>query len=182
MRIILSLVLFSLSSWGNTFQSSQLSPNFKFDYNDVNWEMVPPRIEKGEAQQVDKTMAQQTLVTIQRKTADEKYRARFHVVTDSLEKFKDPKIPQIVQYQKHSVEFLKSQRFQMLSVEPVTLPKVKETAVEIIANQRDFGLKFKQVIFIHEGKAYLLTATTRTEKFDTYKNEISAMFDSFQFF
>jgi hypothetical protein len=87
----------------------------------------------------------------------------------------------VVQYQKYTVDFLKSQRFQILSVEPVQLPKVNETAVEILANQRDFGLKFKQVIFVYEGKAYILTATTRTEKFDDYKNDIKKFFDTFEF-
>ncbi|NBY21271.1 hypothetical protein EBQ74_13790 [bacterium] len=58
---------------------------------------------------------------------------------------------------------------------------MKENAFEVTANQRDFGLKFKQVAFVHEGKAYILTATARTEKFDSYKNDIKTIFDSFQF-
>jgi hypothetical protein len=182
MRSLFALFLFSFCAFGTTYQSSQFFPNFKFDYSEGNWEVVPPRVEKSDAQAIDKSMAQQTLVTVQRKQPDEKYHARFHVVTDSLEKFKDSKVPQIIQYQKHTVDFLKSQRFQILSVEPTTLPQVKETAVEIIANQRDFGLKFKQVVFIHQGKAYILTATTRTEKFDSYKSELTVIFNTFQFF
>lgn len=181
MRAFLCFFLFSLVARGADFQSHELSPNFKFDYNDSSWQIMPQRVENTSAQQIDKSMAQQTLVTLQRKQPDEKYHARFHVVTDSLEKFTDTKTPQLVQYQKHTVDFLKSQRFQILSVEPVTLPKVKETAVEIIANQRDFGLKFRQVLFIHGGKAYILTATTRTEKFDDYKPELKTIFDSFEF-
>ncbi|MBM4303870.1 MAG: hypothetical protein FJ112_06040 [Deltaproteobacteria bacterium] len=182
MRSFFALFIFSAVAFGATYQSSELAPNFKFDYSEESWEVIPPRLEKTDAQAIDKSMAQQTLVTVQRKQPDEKYHARFHVVTDSLEKFKDTKVPQIVQYQKHTVDFLKSQRFQILSAEPTTLPQVKETAVEIIANQRDFGLKFKQVIFIHQGKAYILTATTRTEKFDAYKPELKVIFDSFHFF
>ncbi|MFM8315060.1 MAG: PsbP-related protein [Deltaproteobacteria bacterium] len=179
MRLLFVLNLLSVALYGTSFESPVY--NFKFDYNDSLWEVVPSRTEKTDAQQIDKSMAQQTLATVQRKQPDEKYHARFHVVSDSLEKFKDSKVPQLVQYQKHTVDFLKSQRFMILSQEPVQLPLVKETAVEILANQRDFGLKFKQVIFIHEGRVYILTATTRTEKFDDYKSEIKAMFDSFQF-
>lgn len=172
-----------MSVFGAIFQSSNQAPtpNFKFEYPEANWELLPSRTEKTEAQLVDKNMAQQTLVTIQRKQSDEKYHARFHVVADSLEKFKDSKTPLIAQYQKHTVDFLKSQRFQILSVEPVQLPYIKESTVEIVANQRDFGLKFKQVIFVYEGKAYILTATTRTEKFNDYRNEIKPIFDTFQF-
>lgn len=181
MRTFIYFFLFSFMAWGANYQSQSLSPNFKFDYNDSNWEVMPQRVEKSTAQQIDQNMAQQTLVTVQRKQPDEKYHARFHVVTDNLDKFKDAKVPQLVQYQKHTVDFLKSQRFQILAVEPVTLPKIKETAVEIIANQRDFGLKFRQVIFLRGDKAYILTATTRTEKFDDYKPELKTIFDSFEF-
>jgi dihydroxyacetone kinase-like predicted kinase len=179
MRISFFLSFLTAVVFGATYQSP--NQNLKFDYDETQWEVMPERVEKNEAQQVDKKMAQQTLVAVQRKQPDEKYHARFHVVTDSLEKFKDTKIPMVVQYQKYTVDFLKSQRFQILSVEPVQLPKVNETAVEILANQRDFGLKFKQVIFVYEGKAYILTATTRTEKFDDYKNDIKKFFDTFEF-
>jgi len=182
MPIFAWIFLSSVVAFGATFQSQQQSPHFKFDYNEGNWELMPQRSEKDGAQQIDKNMAQQTLVTIQKKQPDEKYHARFHVVTDSLDKFKEPKTPPLVQYQKHTVDFLKSQRFQILSVEPITLSKVKEMAVEIIANQRDFGLKFKEVIFIKDNKAYILTATTRTEKFDEYKSDIKMIFDSFEFY
>ena len=181
MRNLVCFFLFSLTAWGATYQSQELSPNFKFDYPESTWEVMPQRVEKNSAQQIDKSMAQQTLVTLQRKLPDEKYHARFHVVTDSLDKFKDTRTSQLIQYQKHTVDFLKSQRFQILSVEPVNLPKVRDIAVEIIANQRDFGLKFRQVLFIHGDKAYILTGTTRTEKFDDYKPELKTIFDSFEF-
>lgn len=179
MRIYCLLSLMSLGLFGATFQSS--SENFKFNYNDSNWEVVALRFEKNGAEDIDKSMAQQTVATIHRIQADDKYHARFHVVTDSIAKFTDTKTPVVSQYQKYTVEFLKSQRFQIFSVEPIQLPNVKETAFEIIANQRDFGLKFKQVIFVHSGKAYILTATTRTEKYDAYKNELKVIFDSFEF-
>jgi hypothetical protein len=179
MRFLFSFVFVTSTLFGATYQAP--GQNFKLDYNESLWEVIPARVEKNDAQAIDKSMAQQTLVTLQKKVSDEKYHARFHVVTDTLEKFKDTQLPQIVQYQKHTVEFLKGQRFQILSVEPISLPNVKEMAVEIIANQRDFGLKFKQVIVLYEGKAYILTATTRTEKFDDYKSELNGMFNSFQF-
>ncbi len=183
MKLLFLLLVASQAIFGATFESIAKSkePHIKFNYPDAEWEVLPPRVEKEAAQQVDKSMAQQTLVVIQRKQADEKYHARFHVVTDSLEKFNDPKVPVIVQYQKHVVDFLKNQRCMILSNEPIQLPNVKENAFEVTANQRDFGLKFKQVAFVHEGKAYILTATARTEKFDSYKNDIKTIFDSFQF-
>lgn len=175
--------MLSTQVFGATYESSNRSstPQIKFSYPEADWEVLPNRAETEGAQQVDKTMAQQTLVVVQKKQPDDKYRARFHVVTDSLDKFKEGKVPLIVQYQKYTVDFLKSQRCLILSTEPIQLPHVKDTAVEVVANQRDFGLKFKQVIFIHDGKAYLLTATTRTQKFDDYKKEINQFFETFQF-
>lgn len=183
MRPVFFLIFFASAVFGATFETANKAPepNIKFTYPEAHWEVLPPRTEKEAAQQVDKNMAQQTLVVIQRKQADEKYHARFHVVTDSVEKFKNTKLPLIVQYQNYVVDFLKNQRCMILSNEPIQLPLVKETAIEVMANQRDFGLKFKQVAFIHEGRAFILTATARTEKFDNYKEDIKAIFDSFQF-
>jgi hypothetical protein len=78
---------------------------------------------------------------------------------------------------------MKSQRFHILSSGPKVLAKLGLPAFEIVANQRDFGLTFRQVVFLWEAagkpEAYLVTATTRTNKFDEYKKDLDGLFDSF---
>lgn len=173
------LVLVSSLSQAAHFKTQE-SP-FQFQFDDSNWELLPTRAETKAAAEVDQKMAEATLVNLQRKQADDKYRARFSVVSDSLEKFKDGKISPLVQYQKHAVDFLKSQRFQILSTENIKLGKMQLPAVEVVASQRDFGLKFKQVIFVKEDRAFLLTLATRIEKFDSTLTEVKSIFDSFDF-
>jgi hypothetical protein len=155
------------------------SGGFSLDYDEANWEVVKgPTAAK---QDVDEKMAERTLVTLQRKNADEKYRTRFSVVEDDASHYTQPGLERLVAYNQHAVDFLKSQRFRILSTAPRTLPKVGEPGVETVANQRDFGLTFRQVVFLRGKNAYLLTAATRTNRFETYGKEIQALFESFHF-
>jgi len=156
------------------------APQFSLSYDDKNWEYVPaandPKIQQKEA--VDQAMAEQTLAVLQRKNADDKYRPRISVVVDPLKKEMQGTTP-LLAYQKHAVDFMKSQRFTIQSQAPKQL-SIGENAVEITATQRDFGLTFRQIIFVKNDKAYLLTATTRTDKFPSYEKEIDSILASFK--
>jgi hypothetical protein len=175
----LFLLLITLAN-AQTFTNAER--HFSFDYDESKWEVVPEKPEeKKRGADVDQAMAQKTLVTIQRKDADDKYHARFSVVTDSITKYKGTPVEQLVEYRKHALEFLKSQRFHILTTDERKLPGVTEPAFEVTANQRDFGLTFRQVVFIHGTEAYLLTAATRTAKFDEYGKELKTVFDTFKF-
>ena len=76
---------------------------------------------------------------------------------------------------------MKSQRFRILSSELVRLPGVKTPGIEIVADQRDFGLTFRQVIFLKDGQAYLLTAAARSKSYRNYQPELDKIFNSFSF-
>ncbi len=177
MKILLALVLVA-----NAAQFTNDDRRFKFEYDEPRWEVVPEKpADKQKGDAVDRAMAQKTLVTVQRKVADDKYHARFSVVTDSLDKFKGTPEEKAKAYRAHAIDFLKSQRFHILSTEDKKLPGITEPVVEIVANQRDFGLTFKQVIFLKGNEAYMLTAATRTAKYDEYQKEVSRFFDTFTF-
>ncbi len=154
---------------------------YYFEYDDAKWQLVAPS-KTPATQDVDKAMEGNTLTTLQRTEADEKYRARISVVVDDPAKATKGK-GELADYAKHAVEFLKGQRFDVQSNEPKILPRLGTPAFEIVANQRDFGLTFRQVVFLWEtnGKkqAYLLTAATRTNKYDSYKAELDKVFNSF---
>jgi len=154
---------------------------YYFEYDEAQWELVTGA-KVPATQDVDKAMEGRTLTTLQRKEADEKYRARISVVVDDPIKATKGK-SDLAAYAKHAMEFMKSQRFDIQSSEPKILPRLGTPAFEIVANQRDFGLSFRQVVFLWEtgGKkqAYLLTAATRTNKYDAYKAELDKVFNSF---
>ena len=152
----------------------------QFEYDDTNWVVVPNGGNSRPLEAVDKTMAERTLVTVERKVADDKYKARFSVVVDPAEKFKGSEGERLLAYKQHAVDFLTGQRFHIMSTQKTTLANVKAPAVEIIANQRDFGLLFRQVAVLVGKDAYLLTAAARTKKFPDYQAEINKMFESFK--
>ncbi len=152
----------------------------QFDYNEVDWEVVPNGGNSRPLEAVDKTMAERTLVTVQRKQPDDKYRARFSVVIDPADKFVGGEAERLIAYQKHAVQFLEGQRFHVMDKRAVKLGNVTAPAFEIMANQRDFGLLFRQVAVLVGKEAYLLTAAARTAKFPLYKVKIGKMFDSFK--
>lgn len=161
------------------FAAQYIDPirNIRFDYDDATWELKETPV-KAQAEEVDKNMAQKTIVNLQMRQADEKYHSRFSIVSDDASKIKKTKEGIFKDYQKHTVEFLKSQRFDILSIKEAKLAKVAEPAFEIMANQRDFGLLFRQVVFLKGETAYLLTAATRTKKYETYAKELDKIFDS----
>ncbi len=154
---------------------------FSLEYNDTLWRVVPKSTEKKTAADVDMEMAKRTLVTLERIPSDDKYHTRFSVVIDDLKKYEGNPLVQLTKYYKDALEFLKNQRFRILSTDPTKLPKVSEPAFEIVATQRDFGLTTRQLIIVHEKQAYLLTASTRNTVFDAQKAELAAVFDSFAF-
>ena len=179
-RVILLAFVGLRGADGATYRNP--NQGFSFEYDEKNWTLVDVDSKASStAQDVDKAMAQRTLVSVQHNQADEKYRSRFSVVIDNLDNFKGSPAEQLLLYQTHALNFLKSQRFQILGTTRTTLPKLSEPAFEILANQRDFGLTFRQVIFIHGGLAYLLTVAARTARFDSSKPEMKPLFDSFSF-
>ena len=155
---------------------------FHFEYDETKWEIVGETpAEKAKRQDVDQVMAQKTLVTLQRKDADDKYHARFSVVADSLAKFKGAKPDELSAYRKHALQFMENQRFHIQTSNDLKLSRVPGPAFEILANQRDFGLTFRQVVFLRGPEAYLLTTASRTAKFVGYRPETEKFFDTFQF-
>lgn len=174
----LLICLFSVSALGARYHRPHYG--FFFEYDESKWELVPDPKETSQAPEVDKKMAEKTLVTVQRKQADEKYHARFSVVVDNKELSSKGTTP-LAAYHKHALDFLKSQRFHVVSSEEKKLRNVDSPAIEIIANQRDFGLTFRQVIFLRDKEAYLLTVATRTKSYDSLRAETNRFFDSFTF-
>lgn len=179
-------ILFGLawSAWVSAAPYVASDKSFSFAFDDKTWEIVVAPGAAG-AQDVDRAMAERTVATLQRRNADEKYRARFSVVVDDPTRIKEKGATPLEAYARHALEFLKNQRFHVLSSGPKKLPKVSDGGYEIVAHQRDFGLTFRQQIFLHKSgsktEAYLLTAATRTNKFDGYKGELDSLFDSFTF-
>lgn len=148
--------------------------HISFDYDDTQWEPMNK-----------KTVGQDTVFNLQRKVADKEgdttYFSRISVVKDDLSKIKkvkESKLPKLQAYQSHAVEFLRSQRFDILSSEVKKIAGIPEGAFEIVAHQRDFGLTFQQVGFLKQDTAYLVTATVRTKKFPDYQNELNKLFES----
>ena len=153
---------------------------FRFEYDDKHWGISSnkvPTIEKSEKNKF------RTLVALQRKKPDDGYFARFSVVAQSLEPFKKKSKKPLQAYHQHGVDFLKSQRFGNFESRQgkKILPKVPGTAFETVANQRDYGLTFKQIVFARGNDAFQLTAGTRTDKFPSYQKEINQILMSFSF-
>ncbi len=158
---------------------SDKAKGYSFDYNDTLWRIVPKSSEKKTAADVDAEMAKRTQVTVERNLSDDKYHTRFSVVIDDLKKYKGTPLEQLTQYYRDALEFLKNQRFRVLSTGPVKLAKYGDSAFEIVATQRDFGLTTRQVILVQGGEAYLLTASARNTVYDAQKAEIEPFFNSF---
>lgn len=166
--------------WG-VFVSQALAVTFhdpvskiSFAYDENLWEVVPTKSNEKE-----------TLVNLQRKKADKDgdtvYFSRISVVkedTAQVKKVRESKLPKLQAYQSHAVEFLRSQRFDILSSDMKKIDGIPAGAFEIMANQRDFGLTFQQLGFLNGETAYLVTATVRTKKFGDYKAELEKLFES----
>ena len=166
-----------------TFAATFAEParHFAIDYDDSTWEVVPSRSTTN-LSDADRVTREQTWLTLQRKSADDGYHARFTVVTDEKRlpaQASDP--DQLLAYQQHALGFMRSQRFHILGTTARDLPIVGSSAVEIVANQRDFGLAFQQVIFLHGERVFLLTGSARTSKAEAYRSEVDRLFSSFRF-
>lgn len=179
-RAWLFLLLISSLSAVSAATYKHTAPAFAFDYNEATWEISPAKKAAG-ANDLDNSMAEKTLVSIQRKAADEKYHSRFNVVQDRLQPFQGKKEPAEKLYRQHALEFLKKQRFAVLSSQPVRLPQFEKEVFEIVAHQRDFGLTFRQIVVIQGDHAYLLTAAARSKLFKEQEAELKPIFDSFRF-
>lgn len=166
--------------WAATF--SHPSPSVQFEYEEKLWELVPTDTKSAQPQQdVDKAMAQKTIVSLQRKQADEKYRSRFSIVVDSVEKaLKGKEQLTFSKYQNYAIEFLKSQRFT-IQKEGKRVLKGAADAYEVIAYQRDFGLTFHQIMIPRDGEVFLVTLSTRTKLFPNYSTEMDKMLESLRF-
>lgn len=173
----LSLVLF-ISSVLNAATFNH--PGLSFEYNEKNWELIQPQ--KSDEKSIDAEMNGKTLITLQRKNADEKYRARFSVVVDSVSKAKPARGESpVAAYTRYSQEFLKSQRFSVLDQKTGTLGNPPLASTDTVLFQRDFGLKFRQVIVVKEASAYLMTFTSRQKPFEDYVAEIESVLSSLRF-
>lgn len=173
-RMIIASILggFLSVAFGVTFHDPVSRISFTYDEN--RWEVVPI-----------KTNQKETLVNLQRKVADKDgdtvYFSRISIVredTGEVKKVKNSKLPKLQAYQSYAVEFLKSQRFDILSSEKTTVEGIPSGSFEIVANQRDFGLTFQQMGFLNGDTGYLVTATVRTKKFGEYKDELEKIFQS----
>jgi len=171
------LIFFPVLALGTIYQHT--APEFSVDYNDAAWELKPIETKANQAA-VDKSMAEKTLVNLQRRQADDKYHSRFSVVIDEAKRFAEPGKPLLDSYRKHAVEFLESQRFSVKPAQAIKLPGVAAPAIEIIGEQRDFGLTFRQIVFLDGDQAVLVTGATRKDKYDAQAKELQGLFDSFK--
>ncbi|NBX92376.1 MAG: hypothetical protein EB078_03700 [Proteobacteria bacterium] len=145
-----------------------------FQYDDTLWETGAPKRNDVE-----------TLVSLQRRTPDKEgdttYFSRLSIVKEDWSKIKtvkESKLPRLEAYKNHAAEFLKSQRFDILSAAVRKTTGIPDGIFEIVARQRDFGLTFQQVGFLEKENAYLVTITVRTQKFPEYQTEINQILNS----
>ena len=179
---LLILLCLTLSAFSQASSYVDAKRHFTFDFNELGWELSDKKANDRPAKEdVDKNMAERTLVAVQRKEADDKYHSRFSVVVDDLSSFKETGALLLSAYHRKTVGFLKNQRFDVLSTNSVKMPLIATPAFETIANQRDFGLTFRQVVLVRGKEAYILTATSRTKRFEAQEKELKALFDTFTF-
>lgn len=156
-------------------------PGFSFSYDDALWERVSISAAEnsGAAGELSAAQNHRTVAMLEFLSADEKYHPRFSVVLDGM-KTKDGKKESLSEYWKRSVKFLKEQRFTVYSAAEIKLDKLATPAFEVIADQRDFGLTFRQVVFEKSGQAFVLTAACRTKSFPAMKDKLDLFFKSFR--
>ena len=177
MRIaIFCLLAMSLKAYPREYRDPL--KEFYFEFDEEKWQIVPPRT--GEKTDIDKQFAEQTLVNVQRIKSDDKYHSRFSVVLEKADGGEGPLDARLTKYGEKARDFLEKQRFYVFSGKLVTFSGIK--AFDIIANQRDFGLMFHQRVLLRGKDAYLLTAATRTKKFEEQEAEVDKMLDSFRFY
>lgn len=166
------LVLLSTPLLSAVFEEPQ--SGLSFSYDEANWEPTQ-----------EKATGAETLLSLQRKTPDKEgdtvYFSRISIVKeplDKISKLNGVKLSPLQSYQNHAVNFLKSQRFDVISAEAKKDTTLPGGAFEVLANQRDFGLTFQQMGFVTKDSGFLITATVRTKKFPEYKEELSKLFQS----
>ena len=166
------LMVWSSFSLGAVYQDPQ--SGLSLSYDEALWETSN-----------NKVASQETVLNLQRKIPDKEgdttYFSRLSIVRDDMSKIKkvqESKLPPLQAYQVHAIDFLKSQRFDIVSSELKKSENIPGGIFEIIANQRDFGLTYQQVGLIKNGQAYLITATVRTKKFSEYRSDLEKMFQS----
>ena len=172
------LVLIATTVYAGSTSFQHPSGQFRLVYDSDIWEIAP--IERGtqRVEEVDQRIQQAIQVSLQRKVANDRYHPRFSVVVEDATRF-DTKTPSGAEnYRRYALDFLKSQRFQVLSQRSVTLGELP--AYEITAYQRDFGLTYVQWIVLEGTRAFLLTGAARTQVFEERRAELDAMARSLQ--
>lgn len=149
----------------------------RLEYDERLWEVSP-----RQAAEAPGTTPHKTLAALQRKAPDDRYHARFSVVTESLDavRKKAGKRDLLDAYHEHAIEFLKSQRFADIESERRSgiVPAVPGPAWETTASHRDFGLKFRQIVFLAGDRAYLVTMAARPDKFFAYEADFRKLVGS----
>jgi len=175
MRILIFLLVFAIPH--ATLIAAHFSKGvLSFDYDEKKWEISSETAKPAKAP----ASLKGTVVALEHKKAKDRYRARISVVEDKITKEKK-QLSRPENYHRHSVEFLKSQRFRIISKGKTKLSGISQPVYETVASQRDFGLMTRQIVLSHQGKIYLLTASTRIDNFEEHKNEIARLFNSFRF-
>ncbi len=149
---------------------------FQFEYDEAHWEITAPRPVASAG--LDDDIKKRTLVVLQSKHEEGKYRSRFSVVLDALDTALDPLSG--LTYQNRLVSFLKSQRFQNIHKGSIRSDSAGQS-FELISDQRDFGLTFKQVGFVQSKRVLLLTLSTRIASFENTRVKNNSFFESFRF-
>ncbi|MBI1862396.1 MAG: hypothetical protein HYR96_15900 [Deltaproteobacteria bacterium] len=166
MKNVLFLALVSLSSWAAVYSTGPI----RLQYDDSHWRIGAAHNDKGNAQS-------EVLVGLEEKESFERYHSRFTVVAEDVSKFHTETPAGLKKYYRSVGEFLTNQRFQITNRKDTQLGG--RAAYEITANQRDFGLGYRQWVVVEGNKAYLMTASTRLSKFDEKAPALTAMAESF---
>lgn len=171
---VMALLLISLFGWAATFEDP--AGRFRISFQEP-WEVsakdLRPEGDRGQM------LPGSVLVGIQRKQADDGYHPRFSVVMEDARRFNTSEIAGQVRYKNYVVDFLKDQRFQIISQKTQMLVSGLP-AFEITAFQRDFGLTYRQWAVMDGPRAFLLTAAARVKRFESYEVEIGQIMRSFE--
>ncbi len=173
--LFLSLII---TSWAVANTYTHPDPAFKLEYDPKDWEVSRAKVENE-----DPSAPQKTLVALQKVKSQDSYHPRFSVVIEDVKQFEKAGQTPLQSYAQHARKFLESQNFGNLSSRngKDILPKSQQEAVEMVGTQRNFGLTFRQVVVVKDGKAYLLTGACRTAEYQKGACGLDGLFTSFEF-
>lgn len=170
---VMALLFISLLGWAAIFEDP--AGRFRISFQEP-WEPTKDSRSEGERSQM---LPGRVLVGIQRKQKDDGYHPRFSVVMEDTRRFNTSEIAGQVRYKNYVVDFLKDQRFQIISQKTQMLVSGLP-AFEITAFQRDFGLTYRQWGVMDRSHAFLLTAAARVKRFESYEVEMGQIMRSFE--